>query len=102
MPLTPAERSLRSTIAVNTSWANTEDWSARTAPARQKFDERFEKQVDPEGKLPPAERAKRAEKARQAYFQGLALKSSVARKRRAGGAVDRRVVAALQHGGDAA
>jgi hypothetical protein len=47
--------------------------------ARDKFDERFERQVDPDGTLPPAERQRRADAARRAYFTGLAYKSSKAR-----------------------
>lgn len=45
-----------------------------------------ERQVDPDGVLDPAERARRAEHARRAYFTGLALKSAKARAaRKAGG-----------------
>lgn len=83
--LTPAEKSLRSQIAAHTSWANTEDRSARTEPARRALLDKFEREVDPDGTLPPAERAKRAEHARKAYFARLALKSAQARRRRAGG-----------------
>lgn len=43
--------------------------------------ERFEKQVDPDGELDPAERARRAEHARKSYFAGLALKSAQARRK---------------------
>lgn len=85
MPLTPAERSLRGQIAVHTSWANTEDRSARTAPARKKAMERFEREVDPDGALTPQERAIRAEHARKAYFKALALQSAKARRLRKGG-----------------
>jgi hypothetical protein len=47
---------------------------------------RFEEQVDPKGKLSPAERARRAEQARKAHFAQLALRSSRARQRaRVGG-----------------
>lgn len=42
---------------------------------------RFEEQVDPEGKLSPAERLRRAEQARKAHFAQLALRSSRARQR---------------------
>jgi hypothetical protein len=42
---------------------------------------RFEREVDPEGVLPPHERAKRAENAKAAYFKRLALKSAKARRR---------------------
>lgn len=80
MALTPTERSLRGQVAAHTSWARTDDRAARTAPARQAALDRFERQVDPEGLLLPAERAKRAESARKAYFAALALKSAKARR----------------------
>ena len=83
MPLTPAERSLRGQIAAHESWARTPDRAARTAKARQAQLDKFEQQVDPDGVLPPAERATRAEHARKAYFKRLALKSAQARRRRA-------------------
>jgi hypothetical protein len=37
------------------------------------FDQRFLDEVDPERKLPEAERQRRAEHARKAYFTALAL-----------------------------
>jgi hypothetical protein len=85
MPLTPAERSLRSQIAVHESWARTADRSARTANARKAMLDKFERLVDPDGVLPPAERAKRAKHARAAHFKRMALKSAQARRRRGGG-----------------
>jgi hypothetical protein len=81
-PLTPAERVLRARIAVHTSWANTKDRSARTAPGRRAAMQRFERQVDPDGTLPPAERARRADQAMRAHMARLALKSATARRRR--------------------
>ncbi|WP_254427412.1 hypothetical protein [Mycolicibacterium fortuitum] len=86
MPLPPSERTLRSQIAAHESWAHTEDRSARTANARKALLDKFEQEVDPDGVLTPAERAKRAEHARKAYFARLALKSAQARRRRAGAA----------------
>ncbi|WP_240743532.1 hypothetical protein [Mycobacterium paragordonae] len=85
MPLTPTERSIRGQIAAHDSWAKTSDRSARTANARKALLDKFERQVDPDGTLAPAERAKRAENARKAHFKRLALKSAQARKRRAAG-----------------
>lgn len=78
MPLTPAERSLRSRIAVETSWANTTDRPGRTAKARKALDDKFlaEAGGDPV----------RAEHLRRAYYARLALKSAQARRRRNGGA----------------
>ena len=61
------------------------DSRAITAPARAAFLARFEQQVDPEGKLPPAERARRAEYARKAHFAKLAMKSATARRARKAG-----------------
>lgn len=83
--MTPTERSLRSQIAAHESWARTPDRSARTANARKAMLEKFAHQVDPDGTLPPAERAKRAESLRRAHFKRLALKSVQARHRQAGG-----------------
>lgn len=51
--------------------------------ARRAFNERFERLVDPENSLEPAERARRAASARKAYFTRLALASSRARQARA-------------------
>jgi hypothetical protein len=82
MTLTPTERTLRSQIAAHESWAHTPDRAARTAPARRAMFEKFERQVDPDGTLLPAERAKRAENARKAHYKRLALKSAQARRRR--------------------
>lgn len=81
--LTPEQRQLRSALGAHKSWANTPDRSARTAGARRAFEERFEKQVDPEGALPPDERARRAQHARTEYFLRLAWKSSRARSKAA-------------------
>jgi hypothetical protein len=86
MALTPTERSLRGQLAAHESWARTPDRSARTANARKAMLDKFEQQVDPDGTLSPAERARRAEHARKAHFMRLALKSAQARRRRGGGA----------------
>lgn len=80
--LTPAQRSLRARLAAHTSWTNTVDRAARTAAARKAADERFARQVDPEGILPPRERAERVGNARKAYFAALALRSARARRQR--------------------
>lgn len=80
--LTPAERSMRSTIAAHASWAHTTDRSARTAAARNAFDQRF---LNEAGGDPV-----RAEHLRKAYFARLALKSATARRK------DRQAVAAAK------
>jgi hypothetical protein len=68
-------------IAAEISWSRTHDRRARTQPARDKFLERFEREVDPEGTLSPDERLRRAEHAKRAYMLRLAKRSSRARKR---------------------
>lgn len=75
MTASPAERHLAASIAAHVSWANTENRSARTAPARQALDAKFLEQAggDPV----------RAEHLRKAHFQRLALKSAKARRARA-------------------
>lgn len=80
MTATPAERRLAAQIAAHESWATTPDRSARTAPARAALMARFEEQADPDGTLPPAERAQRAEHLRKAHFQRLALLSAQSRR----------------------
>lgn len=58
------------------------DSRATTQRARDTLMTRFEREVDPEGQLSTAERRRRAEAAKKAYFNGLALKSAKARARR--------------------
>jgi hypothetical protein len=81
-PLTPAERSLRGTIASYESWAKTRDRSARTARGRAAQLARFEKLVDPDGSMPPEARAKAAEAAKQAHYTRMAFLSAKARRAR--------------------
>ena len=78
----PRVRSLRGRIGAYQSWARTPDRAARTWPARKAALDRFEREVDPNNVLTPQERAKRAEWARKAHMQSLALKSAAARQRR--------------------
>lgn len=78
---TPSERSQIASIAANESWARTPDRAARTAAARAALMASFEQEVDPEGRLSSAERARRAESLRKAHFQRLALKSAQSRRK---------------------
>jgi hypothetical protein len=78
--LTPSERSLRSRLGGLTA-ASRLDTREYTAAARAAFLSKFEAEVDPEGKLPPAERARRATAARKAHFTRMALLSVRARRR---------------------
>jgi hypothetical protein len=78
---TANDRILRARLAAHELHARIADPSAHTAPARRAFLDRFEREVDPDGILPPADRARRAEHARKAYFTRLALKSAKARRK---------------------
>lgn len=71
---TSAERIIAAKIAAHTSWARTENRTARTAKARQALEDKFlaEADGDPE----------RAESLRRAFYARLALKSAQARRRR--------------------
>lgn len=68
------EKQIAASIAAHTSWANTINRSARTAPARAALDRKFlaEAGGDPV----------RAEHLRIAYYKRLALKSAKARRAR--------------------
>ena len=70
---------LRARIGAFSRWAVTADPTSATAPARSAFNARFDREVDPDGVLPAAERARRAECARKAYFIRLAYLSVKAR-----------------------
>lgn len=76
------DRVLQARIAAHASWARTEDRSARTAKARRALLDKFERAVDPDGLLTPAERAFRAGHARKAFYLGLSRKSAQVRRRR--------------------
>lgn len=80
--LTPAQRSLRGRIAAHHRWANTPDRTAATSLGRKAFLDRFERQVDPEGKLSCELRSRLAENARKEYFSRLAQKSAQSRAKK--------------------
>lgn len=77
-----SQRSQIAKIAANARWAATEDRSAATQAARDAMSRKFEDQVDPERRLSVDERARRAESARRAHYQRLALKSAQSRRAR--------------------
>ncbi len=76
--LTPAQRSLRARLA---AYALHAKGGTSTKAGTSAFLTRFEREVDPSGTLPPAERARRAEYALKAHMSRLALKASRARSR---------------------
>lgn len=75
-------RSQAGKIGAHIRWANTVDRSAATQPARDGLMRKFEDQVDPDRILAADERAIRADSARRAHFQRLALKSAEARRKK--------------------
>lgn len=81
MPSQPSQRVLIARLAAHEKWAKTTNRNTATAAARAAFNDRFEREVDPEGTLPTEERTKRAANARSAYFTRLALKSAQARSK---------------------
>lgn len=72
MPLTESERTQASKLGAHMSWANTQNRSARTAPARAALDQKF---LDADDGDPV-----RAAHLRKAHFARLALKSAQARR----------------------
>jgi hypothetical protein len=74
-----ATKDINRRIAAEISWSRTVDRSARTRPAREKFLQRFEREVDPDGTLPPDERRRRAEHAKRAYMLRLAKRAVATR-----------------------
>ncbi len=73
MSMSDSERSLRARIASESSWANTVDRSARTAPARRALNDKFLAEADGD----PI----RADHLRKAHYARLALKSAQSRRR---------------------
>ena len=76
--LTPSERAMRARIAAHAQHAQGKTNTKAATVASQVT--RFEDAVDPDRKLAPDERAKRAEHARKAYMQKLAFASAKARR----------------------
>jgi hypothetical protein len=80
--LTPELRALRAragTLGAFTQHA-LHDTRETTSAARAAFNDRFVNLVDPKRELPEAERLRRAEAARKAYFQRLSMKGLATRR----------------------
>jgi hypothetical protein len=77
----PGLKDINKRIAAQVSWSRTTDRDARTKPGRQAFLDRFERDVDPEGKLSPDERRRRAQHALRAHMLRLAKRSATVRRR---------------------
>lgn len=79
--LTPEQRSQRARIAALTRWSR-EDPTANAERGQRGLLDKFERDVDPDNELTPAERARRAESARRAHMARLSYASAQARARR--------------------
>ncbi|WAL67087.1 hypothetical protein ORV05_04685 [Amycolatopsis cynarae] len=86
--MTPEERNsraLRARIGAHSRWARCDDRPAATAAARASSPastDRWEREVDPEGRLSVHERAVRAAHAKSAYYARLSLAAKKARAAR--------------------
>ena len=65
---------MAATAAVEKSWANTPNRTARTQKARDTFLARFGAEVDPEGLLDPVERQRRAEHLLRSHMASIRLR----------------------------
>jgi len=72
----------RSTIGKIGAHALHAQGKTNTGPATKAAMSRFEQQVDPDGTLPPEERAKRAAHAKSLYYIQLGRKSVMARRKK--------------------
>ena len=79
--MNPSERILRARLGAYTVHSRY-DTRETTAAARAAFMDRFEREVDPDGRLSVEERQRRAAAARKAYFTRLALRSAQVRRAR--------------------
>lgn len=77
--LTPEQRSQRARLAALTRWSR-EDPTAAVHKMQNGIQAKYERQVDPEGVLPDAERMRRADAARKADLAARSFRSSRTRK----------------------
>ncbi|MBX6386079.1 MAG: hypothetical protein IRZ07_24415 [Microbispora sp.] len=80
--VSPAVRRLINSANSLKRWAQEPDRTAATAPAREAMWRRFEQQADPDGKLTPEERAKRADALRRAHLRRMSARSAQVRAER--------------------
>ena len=80
MPASPTVARLSATHAALRRWAVEPDPGAATLPARAAFLRKFEAEVDPDGRLDPDERRRRALIQRRAYMAKLSLNRAIARE----------------------
>lgn len=76
-----ATKAMAGRIGAHVRWAKEADRKSATAPARKGFRARFEREVDPDGVLSPAELKVRADHAISAHMCRLALAKAAKRAR---------------------
>jgi hypothetical protein len=77
----PKSKSLPHQVSANSRWSR-EDPTEQGRILRAGLEAKFLREVDPNNELPEQERLRRVAKARQVYYQRLALASAKARKAR--------------------
>lgn len=80
--MTPEQRSLHARAMAYAQWAKEPDRAARSRLGYDGLLRRFEREVDPDGQLDPAERTRRAMLRHRSHMNMLALRSSIARAAR--------------------
>lgn len=85
---TPEERSLIAQIAVAERWGRTTDRTAATEPARAGLRAKYAREVDPDGKLDPAELERRVDSLMKAHMLRMTRAAQAARRAKSGGAPD--------------
>ena len=80
MEFDPEEMALRGRIGAHVTHSR-HDARELTAPAREAFNSKFEREVDPDCALPIEERRRRAEHARRAHMARISRLSAIARRK---------------------
>jgi hypothetical protein len=81
MPITPAERRLRASIAGSQGWINTVDRAARGRHGQQGLFAKYLREV-PDAITNPAERRKNAESRMRGHYARMAYRSAKVRRER--------------------
>ncbi|MFC9089023.1 hypothetical protein [Nocardiopsis dassonvillei] len=82
----PTRRRQIASMAANVSWSRTAVRAERLAPANRAREQKWERLVDPDGAMKPADRVRAAESARKAHYQRISALGVEARRRKAAAA----------------
>lgn len=81
----PADRSVVAQIAAAERWGRTADRTAATEPARAGLRAKYAREVDPEGRLEPAEVERRVDSLMKAHMLRMTRAAAAARLAKRGG-----------------